>query len=177
MEHNIGWDSIPEDFVVEVAHIVVNETLVTIGRPATAILIKIVTANDNPYAYSALSKRTTPAHTSTTKTTDNNNDIGMKGETTTVLTGTDGPTTTTSALNLEDNKKTVFGYPALQMAIEREPHFLPTLVQRLQSQDYALCLNSLDLLTAMLETVTEEHQNELPEILEQFNTKKYIVVS
>ncbi|KAI8342715.1 ELMO/CED-12 family-domain-containing protein [Chlamydoabsidia padenii] len=126
MEHNTGWDSLSEDFVVEIAHIVVNETLVTIGRPATAILIKIVTTNPSETAY-------------------------------------------------DTGKKITFGYPTLQKAIEHEPKLLSTLIQRLQSQDYALCLNSLDLQTAMLRTVTEEHQNELPEKLEQLNTKKYIV--
>jgi engulfment/cell motility protein 1 len=85
--------------------------------------------------------------------------------------------TTTPAEDSTSNTKMTFGYPTLQKAIEHEPKLLSTLIQRLQSQDYALCLNSLDLQTAMLRTVTEEHQNELPETLEQLNTKKYIVVS
>lgn len=149
MEHNTGWDSLSEDFVVEIAHIVVNETLVTIGRPATAILIKIVTIN--PYPVDPITATTTTPATTTT--------------------------TTTPAEDNTSNTKMTFGYPALQKAIEHEPKLLSTLIQRLQSQDYALCLNSLDLQTAMLRTVTEEHQNELPETLEQLNTKKYIVVS
>ncbi|CAO3600178.1 unnamed protein product [Absidia cylindrospora] len=167
MEHNTGWDSISEDFVVEIAHIVVNETLVTIGRPATAILIKIITTNNKPDMSRSLAKPTTH-HSNTTRSSDGGKTGTMDMET---HEGDDTDSTTSS----ETAKKMTFGYPTLQKAIEHEPQLLPTLIQRLQSQDYTLCLNSLDLLTAMLKTVTEDHQNELPEILEKLNVKKNIV--
>ncbi|KAI8093144.1 ELMO/CED-12 family-domain-containing protein [Halteromyces radiatus] len=159
MEHNTGWDSLSEDFVVEIAHIVVNETLVTIGRPATAILIKIVTANNHT--------DDEMGRPSTTVTTDLNSKATTGGEKV-----SSDPTTESSE---SGKKKTAFGYPTLQKAIEHEPQLLSTLIQRLQSQDYTLCLNSLALLTAMLKTVTEEHQSELPERLGQLNIGKYIV--
>ncbi|CAO3596362.1 unnamed protein product [Absidia cylindrospora] len=169
MEHNIGWDSMAKDFVVDIAHIVVNETLVTIGRPATAILIKVVSAKDH-----STSAMPTTAHIAPKVNGDNSNDTDLESKSKTTMEDTGGPTNTTSTLESEENKM-IFGYPALQMAIDREPKFLPVLVQRLLSQDYTLCLNSLDLLTAMLNAGTEEHQNELPEKLEQLNTKKHIV--
>ncbi|KAL0073937.1 ELMO/CED-12 family-domain-containing protein [Phycomyces blakesleeanus] len=45
MSHNVEWVTLTDDFVATIAHRVVNETLVTICRPATAILIKIVAAD------------------------------------------------------------------------------------------------------------------------------------
>ncbi|CAO3609669.1 unnamed protein product [Cunninghamella echinulata] len=170
MEHNTGWDSLSEDFVVEIAHIVVNETLVTIGRPATAILIKIVTANGQ---YQIL-----PSSEDNTNQNDNNTQENQSNNTSTTAAADDGnhdENKNEDNTSSNNNKKMVFGYPILQKAIEKEPQLLPTLVQRLQSQDYTLCLNSLALLTAMLKTVTEEHRNELPERLDQLGISKNIV--
>ncbi|CAO3623991.1 unnamed protein product [Cunninghamella blakesleeana] len=165
MEHNTGWDTLSEDFVVEIAHIVVNETLVNIGKPATAILIKIVTANDQHQMVSSSddtqeNKNNNKENNSTEK---NNNGNNNKDD------------TSNEEKNDDHNKKMLFGYSVLQKAIEKEPQLLPTLVQRLQSQDYTLCLNSLSLLTAMLKTVTDEHRNELPEKLDQLGISKNIV--
>ncbi|KAF7729890.1 hypothetical protein EC973_003624 [Apophysomyces ossiformis] len=122
MEHDSGWDNLTDEFVADIAHIVVNEALVTICRPATALLIKIVCADRTSY----------------------------------------------SAIDC-------YGYPTIHKAIEREKNLLPTLVQRLQSPDYGLCLNSLALLTAMLKHVTEDHQSELSDAIEQLNTRKSIL--
>ncbi|KAG0172834.1 hypothetical protein DFQ28_009796 [Apophysomyces sp. BC1034] len=122
MEHDSGWDNLTDDFVADIAHIVVNEALVTICRPATAVLIKIVCADRTSY----------------------------------------------SSIDC-------YGYPTIHKAIERETKLLSTLVQRLQSPDYGLCLNSLALLTAMLKHVTEDHQSELSDAIEQLNARKSIL--
>lgn len=123
MEHDSGWESLDIQFVTAIAHIVVHEQLATIGRPATAILYKLVCANDT------------------------------------------------------HNTIHCFGYPTLHKGIESEPSFIPTLVERLQSQDYILCMNSLLLLTAMLKYVTDEYRNDLTIALDQSNIKKNVIVS
>ncbi|KAI8381039.1 ELMO/CED-12 family-domain-containing protein [Radiomyces spectabilis] len=122
MEHNTGWESLNDDFVADIAHIVVSETLVTICRPATAILIKILCGEESLFP-----------------------------------------------------SVTCLGYPTLRKAMDREPELLATLVQRLQSPDYTLCLNSLSLLTAMLKHVTEEYQSELPNEIYELNAYKHIL--
>ncbi|KAI9016397.1 ELMO/CED-12 family-domain-containing protein [Phycomyces nitens] len=53
MSHNTEWVTLTDDFVATIAHRVVNETLVTICRPATAILIKIVAADQATYPVSS----------------------------------------------------------------------------------------------------------------------------
>jgi engulfment/cell motility protein 1 len=45
MEHNSGWENLDDDFIARIAHVVVNEQLATIARPAIAILLKLVCAN------------------------------------------------------------------------------------------------------------------------------------
>ncbi|KAG1374208.1 hypothetical protein G6F61_009526 [Rhizopus arrhizus] len=47
MEHNTGWESLDDEFVANIAHIVVNQPLSTVARPATAILEKLVCANES----------------------------------------------------------------------------------------------------------------------------------
>ncbi|OAC98192.1 hypothetical protein MUCCIDRAFT_117120, partial [Mucor lusitanicus CBS 277.49] len=62
MEHNTGWESLDDDFVAHIAHIVVTEQLATIARPAIAILLKLVCANESStsvitcYGYPTLHK-------------------------------------------------------------------------------------------------------------------------
>ncbi|OBZ83793.1 Engulfment and cell motility protein 2 [Choanephora cucurbitarum] len=46
MEHNTGWEELSDEFVARVVHIVVTEQLATIARPAIAILLKLVCANE-----------------------------------------------------------------------------------------------------------------------------------
>jgi engulfment/cell motility protein 1 len=46
MEHDMGWDTLDDDFVARVTNVVVSEQLATIARPAIAILLKLVCAND-----------------------------------------------------------------------------------------------------------------------------------
>lgn len=46
MEHNTGWDTLDDVFVAYIANIVVTQPLSTIARPATAILEKLVCANE-----------------------------------------------------------------------------------------------------------------------------------
>ncbi|KAG2238008.1 hypothetical protein INT48_002571 [Thamnidium elegans] len=45
MEHNSGWENLDDDIVARIAHVVVNEQLATIARPAIAILLKLTCAN------------------------------------------------------------------------------------------------------------------------------------
>ncbi|CAO3699362.1 unnamed protein product [Rhizopus microsporus] len=47
MEHNSGWETLDDDFVAIITHIVVTQPLSTIARPAIAILEKLVCANKN----------------------------------------------------------------------------------------------------------------------------------
>lgn len=46
MEHETGWESLDEEFILRIAQVVVTEQLATIARPATAILLKLVCANE-----------------------------------------------------------------------------------------------------------------------------------
>lgn len=124
MEHESGWESLEEDFVRTIVSIDVSQTLVTVCRPATAILIKLVNADKQPGS---------------------------------------GPIA-------------CYGYNFVKGASKDETEFLPTLVQRLQSPDYLLCLNSLELITAMIKHVTDEHRDELAESLQRLNVKKYVMV-
>jgi engulfment/cell motility protein 1 len=125
MEHESGWESLGEEFVRTIVAIDVSQTLVTVCRPATAILIKLVNADKQPGS---------------------------------------GPIT-------------CYGYNFLKRATKDEPEFLPTLVQRLQSPDYLLCLNSLELITAMIKHVTDESRGDLTEKLQNLNVKRYVMVS
>lgn len=128
MAHDISWKSLTPEFIAQIAHIVVSETLVTICRPATAILIKIVCA-----------ERASPPYA-------------------------------------PNNDHVVVGYPAIHEVLQQEPELLPTLVQRLQSPDYSLCLNSLTLLASMLKHVTDEHRSELLEALDKNSAYKNVLV-
>ncbi|KAG2200960.1 hypothetical protein INT46_010343 [Mucor plumbeus] len=62
MEHNTGWESLDDDFIAHIAEIVVTEQLATIARPAIAILLKLVCANEQSsstitcYGYPTLHK-------------------------------------------------------------------------------------------------------------------------
>ncbi|CEP09887.1 hypothetical protein [Parasitella parasitica] len=62
MEHNTGWESLDDEFIAHIAHIIVTEHLVTIARPAIAILLKLVSANEQStstitcYGYPTLHK-------------------------------------------------------------------------------------------------------------------------
>ncbi|GAN03233.1 elmo ced-12 family protein [Mucor ambiguus] len=62
MEHNAGWESLDDEFVAHIAHIVVTEQLATIARPAIAVLLKLVCANESStsvitcYGYPTLHK-------------------------------------------------------------------------------------------------------------------------
>ncbi|RCI00523.1 hypothetical protein CU098_007610 [Rhizopus stolonifer] len=46
MEHNTGWESLEDEFIARIAQVVVTEQLATIARPAIAILLKLVCANE-----------------------------------------------------------------------------------------------------------------------------------
>lgn len=124
MEHETGWESLDEEFVRNIISIDVSQTLVTVCRPATAILIKLVNADK------------------------------QSGSTI-----------------------SCYGYDFLHRAAKDEIEFLPTLVQRLQSPDYLLCLNSLELITTMIKHVTDELRGDLSEQLQTLNAKRYVLVS
>ncbi|RGB42768.1 ELMO/CED-12 family-domain-containing protein [Rhizophagus diaphanus] len=47
MEHDHGWEDLSFDFINKVINILVKQTLVNICRPATAIIIKLATADKN----------------------------------------------------------------------------------------------------------------------------------
>ncbi|KAG2176830.1 hypothetical protein INT44_007494 [Umbelopsis vinacea] len=123
MEHESGWDTLDEDFVRTIVAIDVSQTLVTVCRPATAILIKLVSADKS---------------------------LGS------------GPVT-------------CYGYNFVHRSCKEETEFIPTLVQRLQSPDYLLCLNSLELITTMLKHVTDEHRGDLTEDLQNLNVRKFAI--
>ncbi|CDH48520.1 related to engulfment and cell motility gene 1protein [Lichtheimia corymbifera JMRC:FSU:9682] len=134
MDHDASWKSLTPEFVETVAHIVASETLVTICRPATAILIKVVCAERMmPF---------TPPSASSTATAQN---------------------------------EAVMGYPAIHRVLQQEPDLLSLLIQRLQSPDYVLCLNSLTLLTSMLKYVTDDHRSELLEGIDNSNARKNVL--
>ncbi|KAJ2959398.1 hypothetical protein NQZ79_g5141 [Umbelopsis isabellina] len=122
MEHETGWESLDEEFVRNIISIDVSQTLVTVCRPATAILIKLVNADKQ----------------------------------------------SGSTINC-------YGYDFLHRAAKDEIEFLPTLVQRLQSPDYLLCLNSLELITTMIKHVTDELRGDLSEQLQTLNAKRYVL--
>ncbi|KAI9494126.1 ELMO/CED-12 family-domain-containing protein [Zychaea mexicana] len=126
MNHEASWSSLTEDFIADIAHILVTETLVTICRPATAILIKVVCAERS----------------------------------------------SAFIINHDEN---VTGYSALHKVLQQEPNLFPTLIQRLQSPDYALCLNSLTLITSMLKHVTDDYRSELLENIDNSNTRKNVL--
>ncbi|KAG5459151.1 MAG: hypothetical protein BJ554DRAFT_483, partial [Olpidium bornovanus] len=51
MEHDHGWETLSPQFIDKIVSILVNETLVNITRPATAVLIRLVCADkSNPTA-------------------------------------------------------------------------------------------------------------------------------
>lgn len=136
MDHDASWKSLTPEFVETVAHIVASETLVTICRPATAILIKVVCAE-------RMMPFTPPSATSTATA----------------------------------HNEAVMGYPAIHRVLQQEPDLLSLLIQRLQSPDYVLCLNSLTLLTSMLKYVTDDHRSELLEGIDNSNARKNVLVS
>ncbi|KAM3586985.1 hypothetical protein VKS41_002032 [Umbelopsis sp. WA50703] len=122
MEHETGWETLDEEFVRTIISIDVSQTLVTVCRPATAILIKLVNADKQ-----------------------------------------------------SGSPISCYGYNFLHSSAKDEAEFLPTLVQRLQSPDYLLCLNSLDLITTMIKHVTDEHLDDLSEQLQKLNAKRYVL--
>lgn len=42
----MGWEALDDDFIARITNVVVNEQLATIARPAIAILLKLVCANE-----------------------------------------------------------------------------------------------------------------------------------
>ncbi|OZJ05804.1 hypothetical protein BZG36_00871 [Bifiguratus adelaidae] len=68
-----------------------------------------------------------------------------------------------------------YGFSVIYAAIKKEPQFLPVLVDRLQSQDYILCLNSLSLLNAMLKHVTDDLRGWFTSELYNFDMRKNIL--
>ena len=61
MEHNSGWELLDDEFIAKIANVVVTEPLATISRPAIAILLKLVCANEenanvNCYGYRTIHK-------------------------------------------------------------------------------------------------------------------------
>lgn len=46
MEHNSGWENLDDEFVARIAQVTVNEQLATVARPAIAILLKLICANN-----------------------------------------------------------------------------------------------------------------------------------
>ncbi|ORX62215.1 hypothetical protein DM01DRAFT_1331671 [Hesseltinella vesiculosa] len=169
LEHETGWSSLTEDVVIDTARIIVNETLVTIVRPATAILIKIVMAS-GPHRHSFPASTATADRASTV-------DDNQQEDSTTDPKDHDAasPSSQITAASKTASATSTFGYATIQRAIERVPQLLPTLVQRLQSQDYTLCLNSLALLTAMIKMVSDEYRSLLPDTLDKYDLKKYIM--
>ncbi|KAI8997175.1 ELMO/CED-12 family-domain-containing protein [Pilobolus umbonatus] len=125
MEHDMGWDSLSPEFIEYIAHIVVSEQLATIGRPAIAILLKLVCANK-----------------------DN-----------------------------ESNTSSIccYGFPVIYRSIQQEPDLITSLADRLQSQDYTLCVNSLSLLVALLKYVPDEHRSELSNAYDNSNLRKNVM--
>lgn len=58
MEHNSGWENLDNDFIAKVANVVVTEQLATIARPAIAILLKLVCANEESKTITCYGYRT-----------------------------------------------------------------------------------------------------------------------
>lgn len=58
MEHNSGWENLDDEFIAKVANVVVVEQLATIARPATAILVKLVCADENNSTITSYGYRT-----------------------------------------------------------------------------------------------------------------------
>lgn len=58
MEHNSGWENLDDEFIAKVANVVVVEQLATIARPATAILVKLVCADENSSTITSYGYRT-----------------------------------------------------------------------------------------------------------------------
>ncbi|RUS12924.1 LOW QUALITY PROTEIN: ELMO/CED-12 family-domain-containing protein [Endogone sp. FLAS-F59071] len=124
MDHDHGWETLDSDFIVSIVSILVQQTLVNICRPATAILIKLACAD---------------------KTSPNPN-------------------------------IQCYGYDVIHQVMQYQPNFMPTLVQRLQSQDYQLCLNSLSLINALLKHVTDLYRIEFTAMLDSLNVRKTVSV-
>ncbi|KAI9469935.1 MAG: ELMO/CED-12 family-domain-containing protein [Benjaminiella poitrasii] len=122
MEHDTGWESLSNDFIYHIAHVVVVEQLATIARPAIAILLKLVCA-----------------------TSESMSSIRC------------------------------YGFPTLHKAIESEPTFITTLVDRLLSPEYLLSITSMSLLIAMLKYVTDEYRSQLSSAYEHSNLRKNIL--
>ncbi|KAI7902057.1 ELMO/CED-12 family-domain-containing protein [Cokeromyces recurvatus] len=122
MEHDTGWESLEDDFIIHIAHVVVIEQLATIARPAIAILVKLVCA-----------------------TSDSVSSIRC------------------------------YGYPTIHKAIEAEPTFITTLVDRLLSPEYMLSITSMSLLIVILKYVTDEYRSQLSSMYEHSNLQKNIL--
>ena len=55
-----------------------------------------------------------------------------------------------------------------------QPDFYPTLVQRLGSGEFVLCVNSLSLINAMMRHVSDEYRNDFHENLEGLNLRRAV---
>lgn len=114
-DDNVIRYAFTDAFVARIADIVVSETLATICRPATSILIQTIS-----------------------------------------------------------NKNATCGY---KQVMQQQPESLVSvLIQRLQSSDYILCLNSLTLLVSLLQHVPDEHRSRLLELMDRHKAYKYVHV-
>ncbi|CAG8558682.1 3097_t:CDS:10 [Ambispora leptoticha] len=124
MEHDHGWENLDSFFINKVIKILVRQTLVNICRPATAIIIKLVTADKN---------------------------------------------STTSPIRC-------YGFDVLHEAMLLQPNFMATLVQRLASADYVLCLNSLCLINALMRHVTDQYWESFMDMLDKLSVRKAVAL-
>jgi engulfment and cell motility protein 1 len=69
-----------------------------------------------------------------------------------------------------------YGFDVLHDAMEKQPNFLSTLVQRLSSADYVLCLNSLCLINALMRYVTDQHWEYFMDIMIKLKVRKAVAV-
>ncbi|CDH48396.1 related to engulfment and cell motility gene 1protein [Lichtheimia corymbifera JMRC:FSU:9682] len=112
-DDNVLQYAFTDAFVARIADIVVSETLATICRPATSILIQAIS-----------------------------------------------------------NKNATCGY---KQVMQQQPESLVSvLIQRLQSSDYILCLNSLTLLVSLLQHVPDDHRSRLLELMDLYKVYKYV---
>ncbi|KAI8977655.1 ELMO/CED-12 family-domain-containing protein [Mycotypha africana] len=157
MEHEIGWDSLDIKFITYIGHIVVNEQLATIARPATAILLKLIcataTANNSSHNNSSSTGKdvTAGVTTAAAAVADNNNN------------------------NKNCKKIECYGYATVHSVIEKETKLIQTLVDRLMSQEYLLSIISMNLLIAMMKYVTDEYITFLSNEYDKANLRKMIL--
>ncbi|KAF2172468.1 hypothetical protein M409DRAFT_17701 [Zasmidium cellare ATCC 36951] len=72
------------------------------------------------------------------------------------------------AAGQQDGEEPVFGFRALKPALENNPGFLESLVQRLSASDHTLCANALQLVNALMrDAVVNGGEQEWPKFIKR----------